>query len=181
MHPWFREWLWSRLWRWVMRCAVVLAVATLLLAAGVGRAELYSYTDGAGVVHFVDDPARIPKKYRSQVKDAGELGNVSVMDAVPSPPAAPKAKREEPRPVAKRGDQQVEVYLTSWCGYCKKMVRFLTEKGIPFTAYDIEKDKEAARVYRELGGRGVPLVRIGDNLVRGYNPGAVMGYYNGRE
>jgi glutaredoxin len=72
----------------------------------------------------------------------------------------------------------VEVYMTSWCGYCKKMVRFLNEKGIPYTAYDIEKDSAAARVHRELGGNGVPLVRVGSHVVHGYNPEAVLMYLN---
>ena len=34
-------------------------------------------------------------------------------------------------------------------------------------------------VYRELKGRGVPVVRIGSHVVHGYSPEAVMAYYNG--
>ena len=75
----------------------------------------------------------------------------------------------------------VEVYLTSWCGYCKKMVQFLNEKGIPFTAYDVEKDAAAYRRYHELGGNGVPVVRIGSHVVHGYNPDAVMDYYHDKK
>ena len=34
----------------------------------------------------------------------------------------------------------------------------------------------AARAFRELGGRGVPVVRIGSNVVHGYNPEAILSY-----
>ncbi|HOP41733.1 MAG TPA: glutaredoxin family protein, partial [Geobacteraceae bacterium] len=48
---------------------------------------------------------------------------------------------------------KIEIFVTSWCGYCKMMERFLTRKGVPYTAYDIEKDDNAAQAYRKLGGR----------------------------
>jgi glutaredoxin len=76
------------------------------------------------------------------------------------------------------GRADIEVFVTSWCGYCRKMLGFLREKGIPFTVHDIEKDSSAARAYRELGGNGVPVVKVGSHLVHGYNPEAVMEYYN---
>lgn len=70
----------------------------------------------------------------------------------------------------------VELFVTSWCGYCRKMESFLIEKGIKFTKHDIEKDPSAAVEYRDLGARGVPVIRIGDNVIHGYNPAAVMRY-----
>ena len=91
--------------------------------------------------------------------------------------AAPEPPQQQ---TASSGGATVEVFMTSWCGYCKKMVRFLNEKGIPYTAYDIEKDTSAARTYRELGGNGVPVVRIGSHVVHGYSPDAVMSYLEGR-
>jgi glutaredoxin len=76
---------------------------------------------------------------------------------------------------------KVEVFMTSWCGYCRKMIQFLKEKGIPYTAYDIEADSAAAKVYDDLGVRGVPIVRIGTHIVHGYDPESVMYYYNGED
>lgn len=72
--------------------------------------------------------------------------------------------------------QNVEVFITPWCGYCKKMIEFLDSKGIRYTAYNIEKDRAAMETHRKLGGRGVPLVRIGEQVVYGYNPDAVLSY-----
>jgi glutaredoxin len=70
----------------------------------------------------------------------------------------------------------VEMFVTSWCGYCKMMERILDKKGIAYTTYDIEKDDSAARTFQKLGGRGVPLVRVGSKVVYGYDPDTVISY-----
>lgn len=72
--------------------------------------------------------------------------------------------------------QRVEVYMTSWCGYCKKTLNYLDSKGVPYAAYDIESDSAAKQRYRALGGRGVPLVVIGGNKIAGYSPEAMDRY-----
>ena len=161
-----------------MRNFAAVVVVILLVAVGVSRAEVIRYTDSQGVLHFVDDISKVPKKYRKQVENAESQGNLSVMDAAPASrtPLVRTALEQQNR---SSGSANVEVFLTSWCGYCKKMVQFLNEKGIPYTAYDIEKDAAAARSYDELGGNGVPVVRVGSHIVHGYNPEAVMDYYNG--
>ena len=87
----------------------------------------------------------------------------------------PKCKTEYLEGIKMCADCNV-LLVFSMCGYCKKMERFLKEKGIQYTRYDIEKDDNAARICRELGGSGVPVIRIGSNVVHGYNPDAVMSY-----
>lgn len=162
-----------------MRLFGVIAAFVLVVFAGTALAEIYRYTDSKGELHFVDDITMVPKKYRKQLDNARPLADISIMDAVPitkrhkmdTAPAEPQA-----RPV---GSTNVEVYVTSSCGYCKKMLRFLNEKGIPYTSHDINRDSNAARTFAELGGRGVPVVRIGTHVVHGYNPDAVMSYLNG--
>jgi len=74
----------------------------------------------------------------------------------------------------------VEIFVTSWCGYCKMMEQVLDKKGIKYTTYDVEKDDNAAKIYRELHGRGVPLVRVGSKVVYGYDPETVISYANGK-
>lgn len=164
-----------------MRKFAAAVVVILLVAVGVCRAEVYKYTDGKGELHFVDDISKVPKKYRKQVENGEPEGNVSVMDAAPASraPRGHVAQESSHQQNTYCGGANVEIFITSWCGYCKKMVRFLNEKGIPYTAYDIEKDSAAARTYRELGGNGVPVVRIGSRVVHGYSPDAVMSYCNG--
>jgi glutaredoxin len=74
----------------------------------------------------------------------------------------------------------VEIFVTSWCGYCKMMEKDLDKEGIAYTTYDVEKDDNAAKIYRELHGRGVPLVRVGSKVVFGYDPKTVISYANGK-
>ncbi len=165
-------------------CCAVIAV---LIAAGAAQfiatpalADFYKYTDSKGELHIVDDIGKVPKKYRKQLESAEPQGNVNYMDATPASRRAQK-RTEEEQQEQRSGfttSKNVEVFMTSWCGYCKKMIRFLNEKGISYIAHDIEKDSAAARAYKELGGRGVPVVRVGSHVVRGYNPEAVISYLN---
>jgi hypothetical protein len=54
----------------------------------------------------------------------------------------------------------------------------MTGKGIPFVAYNIEKDSAAAARHQALGGHGVPLIVIGSNKMSGFSPDALE-YYLG--
>ncbi len=60
----------------------------------------------------------------------------------------------------------VELFVTSWCPHCKEALKYLQGKGILYSAYDIEKDEQAKRRYRELGAGGVPLILIGKNKIQ---------------
>jgi glutaredoxin-like YruB-family protein len=141
-------------------------------------AEMYKYTDSRGDVHYVDDLGRVPKRYRAKARTLDDLPPISVMDATPVPakkrPSVDTGSQTKPR---ERFSGTVELYMTSWCGYCRKAEQYLKQKGIAYTAFDIEKDESAKRRYRELGGTGgVPLIQIGANQIRGYSPEAIDRY-----
>lgn len=63
----------------------------------------------------------------------------------------------------------VEIFVTSWCPYCKKLEHFLQENDIEYTRYDIEKEAAGASLYKQLGGGGVPLMKIGSTVLRGFD------------
>ncbi len=63
----------------------------------------------------------------------------------------------------------VTLYSTTWCGYCKKVRNMFAHHDIPFKEIDVEKDPGAARAFQQVGGRGVPVVTIGDRIVHGFN------------
>lgn len=69
---------------------------------------------------------------------------------------------------------KVVLYATEWCGYCKLSRRFLDQKGIPYQAFDIEKDAEARKAYEALGGGGIPILDVNGTLIRGYDPDAIL-------
>jgi glutaredoxin len=68
----------------------------------------------------------------------------------------------------------VELFVTSWCGYCRRLEQFLDAKGVRYTRYDIEKDADARQRYQQLGVRGVPVTRVGAAVIIGYDPAAII-------
>jgi len=73
-----------------------------------------------------------------------------------------------------RTSPKVELYTTSWCPYCEKARDFFRSRGISFTEYDIEKDKNAAARKNKLDKKnGVPFVMING---RGYHGWSAAGY-----
>ena len=64
---------------------------------------------------------------------------------------------------------EVTLYSTTWCGYCAKVRAMFNRHDIPFTERDVEKDAAAAEAFQRLGGRGVPVVTVGNRIVYGYD------------
>ena len=68
---------------------------------------------------------------------------------------------------------EVELYTTSWCGYCGKARDYFRSRGIPFREYDIERDQSAARRKSKLDPRrGVPFAVVNGQPIHGYSPTA---------
>ncbi|MEM7479992.1 MAG: glutaredoxin family protein [Acidobacteriota bacterium] len=67
-------------------------------------------------------------------------------------------------------DEKVTLYMTTWCGWCRKTTTLLNELGVPFRSVDIETDAEGNAEFRRLGNGqgGIPLVDIDGTLIRGY-------------
>lgn len=76
-----------------------------------------------------------------------------------------------PRPMAVASAEQPEVvlYSTSWCGYCRMAREFFAANGIRYTERDIEQSSAALQQHKKLGGRGVPLIVVGDAVVKGWD------------
>ena len=71
---------------------------------------------------------------------------------------------------AEKSEPNVELYSTSWCGYCQKARVLFRQKGIRFVEYDIEKDREAANRKRQLDSKnGVPFAVINGHGIHGYS------------
>jgi len=65
----------------------------------------------------------------------------------------------------------VDIYITSWCPYCKKAMAYLSSKDIPFNAYDIEQDSQAKakKLSLDPSYTGVPLTVINGKLLKGFS------------
>lgn len=63
----------------------------------------------------------------------------------------------------------VVLYATAWCGYCKKTRAFLAENDIKYTEYDVEESEEGHKQFKALGGKGVPVIDIRGTVIKGYS------------
>jgi len=71
-------------------------------------------------------------------------------------------------------DGKVILYATSWCGYCEKTRELLTENNIEYHEYDVEKSAEGREQYDRLGGKGVPVLLINGEVLKGYDPSRIL-------
>jgi glutaredoxin len=71
--------------------------------------------------------------------------------------------------------KKVSMYTLSTCPWCRKTKKFFTDHHIPFEFTDFDLADEAAQdtIIREMeaeGANGFPFVRIGDQVVEGWQP-----------
>jgi mycoredoxin len=64
---------------------------------------------------------------------------------------------------------KVTLYATDWCPYCEKTRALLEKKHIPYKEYNIETSEEGREQYQRLAGKGVPVLLIAGEVMRGYN------------
>ena len=64
----------------------------------------------------------------------------------------------------------VKVYSSPSCGYCHQAKRFLAERGVEFTEYDVSVDRSAVGEVVSLTGQmGVPVIVVGGEAVIGFD------------
>lgn len=81
-----------------MRLMLLLFMA--ICAGSIARAEVYEWTDGKGVVHFTDDPDKVPARSRKQLK---------IRESV-SPDREIPAVRQQPSPETAVPEKKAELY-----------------------------------------------------------------------
>jgi len=148
----------------------LLVVGGLLGSSGTTSAVIYKWVNENGVVSYQDTPPPVGFRAKEMSQTPASLPNPDIPERVETPTAPAPPPTAEP---ARRSVPKVEIYVTSWCGYCKKAEKYFTSRRIPFTAYDIEKDRAAAQRKAKLSpGGGVPLTVINGQLIRGFSESA---------
>ena len=62
------------------------------------------------------------------------------------------------------------VYSAPWCGWCRKTVEWLDERGVAYENRDVEaNDTYRKELVSHSGGTSVPVVVIDGEVVRGFN------------
>jgi len=141
------------------RLILILSILFLFISSSFVGSQIYKWKDEKGTIHFTDDPpARKDLKeiiIRQEKKETSE--------------DASRPQLKEKRPYR---EIRVIMYMTDWCGYCRKARELLKSLGVNLIEYNIERDREKAEEARRKrgGGGGVPLIDVEGIIIRGYGP-----------
>lgn len=134
--------------------ALLIMLAVLWVPSA--SAGVYKWTDKNGRVHYGDAPPS--KSHASEVRTpiSSIKGPAVVSDFTPK--AAPA-----------QGTATVRMFTTQSCGYCRRAKAFLSARGTPYEELDVEASAAAYDEYKALGGRGVPVILVGNRRMSGFN------------
>jgi glutaredoxin-like YruB-family protein len=132
----------------------------------------YQYVDDSGTVHFVQNLGDVPARWQNKA------GRIEMEETAPAagsgsrPSAARRgaARGSGERPVAYKTGPEVVVYTTAWCGWCRKTLAFLDERGVRYVNKDIEaNDRNREELIEKTGRTSIPMVEIDGEIIRGYD------------
>jgi glutaredoxin len=159
--------------RYLRIFTLIVSLLSFLVTGLPAAADLYKWVDEKGVVHFSDQPpssrdsdpeveispSAPPSTWQpppKKQKEASDLDREKSKETV-----APQQSAKPPK---------VDLYVTSWCKYCKMARNYLRANKVAFNEYDIDKDGRAAKRRQELDPRpGVPLAVINGQIIVGFS------------
>ncbi|MGD8587959.1 MAG: glutaredoxin family protein [Chromatiales bacterium] len=71
---------------------------------------------------------------------------------------------------SKHKTAKVVLYTTLNCPHCQNAKRWFNKNNIPFLDFNVGKPGMIQKQFFQLGGRSVPLIVIGDQQLRGFDP-----------
>lgn len=149
----------------LFRLAIIVFFATL--AALPASAQVFKWTGPDGRTHYGDnppDPAN-GQELRIGVQSFGGPAEVDTWTRV--------LKRAPAVDTARPASTAVTMFSTSWCPYCKRAKAYFAKKGVNFREVDIEASEAGRREFAEYGGKGVPLIIVGERRMRGFSDAAM--------
>jgi glutaredoxin len=137
-----------------IRIAVAVFASALALGAA-AQTNVYRWVDKDGTVHFSDTPPPEDAKSASQKRLGG-----GYVDDLQLPYATQVAARRNP----------VTLYTGTDCGDpCAKGRELLSQRGIPFSEKDAQKNQADQEALKKLiGSLEVPVLVVGENKTKGY-------------
>lgn len=142
----------------------ILPLLAFVLMASPAIAQVYKWTDPSGKTHYGDRPPDDAKKQEVKIRVQSYEGPAEVTDWAE---ILRKKPAGEPAPATWRTG--ITMFSTDWCGHCKNARKYFAANGIAFTEIDIEKSAAGHKEYKDLGGKGVPLILVGKKVMRGFS------------
>jgi len=68
----------------------------------------------------------------------------------------------------------VVIFTTPGCTSCARAKAFLEEHGVPFVERNLAVDSRAMEELVALGARRLPVVRVGGEMMSGFDPAALQ-------
>ena len=135
------------------------AIFILFALSAVSWGEMYKWVDEQGTTHYGDKPPD-----DAEVQDI--TGRISSYDSPEMGKLPEDFFERDKKPSAKR----VVMYSASWCGICKQAKSYFRSKSIAFTEYDIDTSAKGKKDFEKLGGKGVPIILVGNQRMNGFSP-----------
>ena len=133
-------------------------------------AEIYKWKDKDGNIFFSDTPpptSGVDVEIKKFKEDSTER---------------PKGREDTSKPQGKTlrekrssGNINVVMYMTPWCGYCRKARDYIHSLNVNLIEYNIEKDKNKREemLSKSGGSTGVPLIDVEGIIIKGDSPDAI--------
>lgn len=121
----------------------------MFASAFLAAADVYQWKDTDGRTHLSDRP---PADYDAEP--------VSIRRFAPADDASSDPGARAPR---------VVMLSAAWCGVCDEARRWLTQNGVAFTEYDVERDPKGREQFKRLRGKGIPIILVGDQRMDGFS------------
>ena len=129
---------------------------SLWLVPVLAVAGVYTWTDTNGRVHFGDRPPPEAAAHPVEIK----------LNSYSGPPIVTIYQDYQRANAA--GGKRVTIYTATWCGICKQATAYFRSRNIPFREFDVEKSAKGRKDFQRLGGRGVPVILVGDRRMNGF-------------
>jgi len=74
----------------------------------------------------------------------------------------------------KNQKQQVTIYTTPTCGYCKMAKQYFQDKKIEYKEIDVTTNEQAtAEMVKKSGQNGVPVIEINGQIIIGFQQSVI--------
>lgn len=139
----------------------LLALAVILASTLRLDATMVRYVDESGkTIYLNTDNSKVPDRYLDQVRS--QLNMIQPSIGEPLKDSSPTVTLLEPTQPIK-----VEVFISLNCPDCRDLEFRLRAHGIKYLRYDVNYHPYGIKFYKEQGQPGVPLAKIGAQIVQG--------------
>ena len=138
-------------------------LALLFFLAVQAFANIYSWTDRNGVKHYSNDPPPDGEKVTDLI-----VMEESVIEESKADTTKPQGEEPLENPT-NSANQEVYVYFDPQSEECVKALAFFNQNKIPYTKFDVTASADEQQRFKNVQGKGVPLIFIGERRMDGWN------------